>query len=144
MKTLLFAQHTHLGAMFETQSSLWICTWCSLVLLLTLEYEVHVIFIPLDLQKVSRLEKYRNWYSTNSPCTSTREVILVQFSHNLYVQKMCPNSPVIRSLIYPFIFTLCPIWYILSTNSWKIIQLKTIFKYYITLFSMQGDTKSSY
>ena len=113
--------------------------------------------------------KYRNRYSSNTPCT--RNVILVQCSHNLYVQKMseypshsftyspiyfhlppppfipldipqlsplenteigtalihhvhetlswfsvvimymckkCPNTPVIRSRIHPFIFTSPP------------------------------------
>ena len=84
MKTLLFAQHNHLGVIFEAQSSIWINTWYTWVILLTLEYAVHVILIPLNVQKLSPLE-YRNPYSFNKPYT--REAILVQLSHNLYVQK---------------------------------------------------------
>ena len=37
------------------QPSIMHITWCSWIVL-TLEYEVHVIFIPLDIQKVSPLE----------------------------------------------------------------------------------------
>ena len=51
MKTLLFAHHTYLDILFETQSSLRINIWYSWVILLTLEYAVHVIFIPLDVHR---------------------------------------------------------------------------------------------
>ena len=56
MKTLFFAQHTHLGLMFETQSSIWMNTWYNWVILLTLKYAVRVIFIPLDIPQLSPLE----------------------------------------------------------------------------------------
>ena len=49
MKTLICAQHTHLGIMLETQSNFWINTWYSWIILLTIEYEVHLIFIALDI-----------------------------------------------------------------------------------------------
>ena len=56
IKTLFFAQQTHPGLMFEIQNSLWINTWYSWVILLTLEYAVRVIFISLDIPHLSPLE----------------------------------------------------------------------------------------
>ena len=74
MKTLLFAQHTHLGVMFATQSSL----------LLTLEYAVPVIFIPFDVQKLSPLENTE----IDTPLIHHVHRTLSWSSHNLYVQKV--------------------------------------------------------
>ena len=107
MKTLLFAQQTHLGVMFETQISLLICTWCSWVILLTLEYEVHVIFIPLDIQKVSPLKN-------TEVGTALIHHVHVKLSWSSLVIEKCPNTPVIRSLIYPFFHSLPPMIYIIN------------------------------
>ena len=73
-----------------------------------------------------------------------QEVILVQFSHNLYVQKVS-NTPVIRSLIHPFIFNPPPpMIYIINeflkyySNNYHFLNITE------TLSSMQGNTKGSY
>ena len=73
-------------------------------------------FISFRCTQIVTPSKNRNRYSYNTPYT--REIILVQFSHNLYVQK---SVRIPQSLIYPLpIFTPpLPLWYILSTHFWN-------------------------
>ena len=129
MKTLFFAQHTHLGLMFETQSSLWMNTWYNWVILLTLKYAVRVVFIPLDIPHLSPLENTE----TGTALLHHVHGTLSWFSLVIiYMCKFFSNTPVICSLIHPFIFTSThppplPRWCILSTNFWNMIQLIIIF-----------------
>ena len=105
MKTLLFAQHTHLCVMFETQNSLWINTWYSWVILLTLEYMQYMWFSYLiNISKLSPLE-YTEISTVLIPFAL--EAILVQFSHNLYVHKIVQMS-------HSFTYSLRPMIYIIN------------------------------
>ena len=103
MEILRFAQHTHLGLMFETQSSLWINTWYSWVILLTIECAVHVDLIHHVNGKLS-------WSSLVIIYRCTK---LSEYSNHSFTY-----SPIYSQ----------PPWYILLTNFWNIIQLLTIFQ----------------
>ena len=80
----------------------WICSTCD--------------FHTLRYTTIVTSWKYGNRYSTNTPCT--RKVILVQFSHNLYVPKVSeyPSHSFTYSAIYPpppmiYIINECPKYY---------------------------------
>ena len=91
--------------MFETQNSLWINTWYSWVILLTLEYMQYMWFSYLiNISKLSPLE-YTEISTVLIPFAL--EAILVQFSHNLYVLKIVQMS-------HSFTYSLRPMIYIIN------------------------------
>ena len=65
-------------------------------------YSVHVIFIPLDVQKLSPLA---NTGIGTALIHHVHGKLSWSSSVIIYMCKKCPNTPVIRSLIYQFIFT---------------------------------------
>ena len=111
----------------------WICSTCD--------------FHTLRYTTIVTSWKYRNRYSSNTPCT--RNVILDQFSHNLYVQKMFeyPSHSFTYSPIY--FHPPPPRLYILSTNFWNMIKLIIIFlilhKHYLHCNEIpKADTKITF
>ena len=152
MKTLLFAQHTHLGVMFETQSSLRVSTWYSWVILFTLEYAVHVICPTLRCTKIKNTEIGTALIHHVNGKLSWFSLVIKYLCLVIKCAKKCPNTPVIRSLIYSFIPP--PPYYIYIINKFLkynsinyhfFIYYKNIIfnarKYQRQLLKLHSDTK---
>ena len=72
---------------------------------MTLEYAVRVIFTPLDIPQLSPLENTELGTALIHHVHGTLSWFSLVI---IYMCKKCPNTPVIRSLIHPFIFTSPP------------------------------------